>query len=133
MGLEPASALSLQEVMEKEPLLTGFGFGVFDQGRKSAEQRRHELQSGRDELRRQEDRVVRVRDWLLANVAPIKTPTVGSYGMKHIVEKAIGEYVTNGELIAAALMAGYPKGRLHGHNAEFGMSKRDVDRARATH
>jgi hypothetical protein len=99
---------------------------------KTVEQRRQQLQSERDDLRRREDMVIRVRDWLLANIAPIKTPTAGSYGMKHVVEKAIGEYITNGELIAAAMMAGYPMSRPHGPNVDFGMSKRDVDVGRAT-
>jgi hypothetical protein len=115
--------------MEQHPLLTSFGFGVFEAWRKTAGRRREELEQGRDELLRSEDRVLRVRDWLLANIAPIKTPTLGSYMMKHVVERATGEYLTNGDLIAAALMAGYPMSRPHGPNAEFAMSKRDVGRA----
>jgi hypothetical protein len=126
---QAASLLSLRAVMEQQPQLTSFGFGVFEGGRKTAEQRREELERGRDDLFRSEDRVLRVRDWLLANIAPIKTPTVGSYQMKHVVERTIGEYVTNGDLITAALMAGYPMSRPDGPNADFGMSKRDVDRA----
>jgi hypothetical protein len=126
---QAASLLSLQAVMEQQPRLTSFGFGVFEEPRKTAGQRREELEQRRDELFRSEDRVLRVRDWLLANIAPIKTPTLGSYRMKHVVERVIGEYVTNGDLIAAALTAGYPMSRPHGPNAEFGMSKRDVDRA----
>lgn len=126
---QAASLLSLRAVMEQQPQLTSFGFGVFEGQRKTAGQRREELEQRRDELFRSEDRVLRVRDWLLANIAPIKTPTVGSYHMKHVVERAIGEYVTNGDLIAAALMAGYPMSRPHGPNADFGMSKRDVGHA----
>jgi hypothetical protein len=128
---QAASLLSLQAVMEQQPQLTSFGFGVFEERRKTAGQRREELEQGRDELLGSEDRVLRVRDWLLANIAPIKTPTMGSYRMKHVAERAIGEYVTNGDLIAAALMAGYPMSRPHGPNAEFGMSKRDIGRASA--
>jgi len=52
--------------------------------------------------------------------------------MKHVVEDAVGDYVSNGELIAAALMAGYPMGHPHGPNVAFGMSKRDVDEARGS-
>lgn len=51
--------------------------------------------------------------------------------MKHVVENATRQYVSNGELIAAALMAGYPMGKVDGPNTDFGMSKRDVDRVRA--
>jgi hypothetical protein len=122
--------LSLNEVMEKEPRLNYFGFGVYNERNTTTQQRQQKLQSGRDELRCREHHVIRVRDWLLGNIAPIKTPKVSSYGMKHMVEKAIGEYVANGELIAAALMAGYPTGRPHGPNAIFGMSQRDINRAR---
>ena len=42
--------------------------------------------------------------WLLDNVTPIKTPTVGSYVMKHVMERAGGAYVINGVFIAAALI-----------------------------
>jgi len=86
----------------------------------------------RARLGRSEEQVTRVRDWLIANVAPIKTPQIDSYGMKHVVEDAVGDYVSNGELIAAALMAGYPMGHPHGPNVAFGMSKRDVDEARGS-
>lgn len=54
-----------------------------------------------------------------------------SYGMKHVVEQAIGRYVANSELIAAALMAGYPSGPVEDPNTVFGMSQRDVNRVRA--
>lgn len=62
---------------------------------------------------------------------PLKTPTQSSYSMKHVAERAIWQYVANGELIAATLMAGYPMSRPHGPNAPFGMSPRDVNRVRA--
>nr|WP_221378305.1 hypothetical protein [Actinoplanes polyasparticus] len=63
----------------------------------------------------------------MINVAAIKTPATGSYGMKHVVEDVLGEYVANGELIAAALMAGYPMRYDGGPSATFGMSRRDVE------
>lgn len=127
-----AALLTLDEVMAQEPRLSDFGFGVFDERKLTVEQRREQLQHEREDLRRREELVGRVGAWLLANIAPIKTPTTGSYGMKHVVEEAIGEYITNGELIAAALMAGYPMSRPYGPNVDFGMSKRDVDAARKT-
>ena len=48
--------------------------------------------------------------------------------MKHVVEQSIG-YVTNGELIAAALIAGYTVKYTDGPNPLLGMSERDVKRA----
>ena len=50
--------------------------------------------------------------------------------MKHVVEDTISRYVSNGELIAAALITGYPWLHIDGPNADFDMSARDVDRLR---
>lgn len=36
---------------------------------------------------------------------------IGSYGLKHDCEKAVGAYVSNGALIAAALALGFPAKR----------------------
>src|SRR3990167_11217717 len=38
---------------------------------------------------------------------PITTYKLGSYGLKHTVEKRQNEYLTNGDLIATMLMQGY--------------------------
>lgn len=119
---------SLAEVMERHPQLTSFGIGTFNTGSKTTEQRLFELADGRTQLVDREAAVLKIAAWLRANVAPIKTPMVSSYNMKHEVEKAIGEYVTNGELIAAALIAGYAFKHTDGPNLLFGMSKRDVKR-----
>ena len=113
--------LTLDEVMEREPMLNDFGFG----GRFGLAD---ELERLREQLRRHEPLIIEVRDWLLENVQPTKRPTQGSYGLKHLVEEAIGEYVSNGELIAAALMAGYPMRYRSGPNATFAMSRRDLNR-----
>jgi hypothetical protein len=126
-----SSARTLAEVMEEHPSLNEFGFGAFDPQRKRREQRQQEIAAGRQQLRGQEDLAIAVRDWLAANIAPIKTCTAGSYGMKHLVERAIGQYVPNGVLIAAALMAGYPWKGPHGPNVVLGMSKRHIDQALA--
>ncbi|PWR07357.1 hypothetical protein DKT69_34900 [Micromonospora sicca] len=82
-------------------------------------------------MRDAERQVQEVLGWLRANITPIKTPTTGSYGMKHVVEDLLGRYVSNGELVAAALMAGYPWKGPFGPNATFGMRKKDVDRVQA--
>ena len=64
--------------------------------------------------------MLEIAAWLRENIAPIKTPTVGSYSMKHVVEGATGDYMTNGELIAAALVAGYPVRFVPGPNRRVG-------------
>lgn len=126
-GVVLGPLLSLAEVMEQHPQLNTFGIGVFDPLRKTAGQRAAELASGREKLAEREAAVLEIAAWLRENVAPIKTPTVGSYSMKHVVERAT-EYLTNGELIAAALVAGYPVKFVPGPNPLLGMSARDVSR-----
>lgn len=124
--------LPLAEVMEQHPLLSYFGFGVFWRRGQTPEQRRAELSAERTKLTQHEASVREIATWLRDNVRPIKTPTVGSYSMKHVVEEAIGRYVSNGELITAALVAGYPHRHIDGPNADFGMSARDVERLQNT-
>lgn len=126
-----ASQRTLAEVMAQQPHLTEFGIGVDHNPRMTAVERSQQVEQLRARLRDRELFVVRVRDWLLTHATPIKTPTVGSYGLKHHVERAIGEYVTNGELIAAAMMADYPTRHVTGPNVLIGVSKRSVDRARS--
>jgi hypothetical protein len=125
-----APMAGFEVILEREPSLNRTGFGVHHDQRVSAEQRARDLDTGRHELITHADTVRRVHDWLVVNVAAIKSPTTGSYGMKHVVEAALGEYVSNGELITAALMAGYPMRYAGGPNASFGMSRRDVQRLR---
>lgn len=122
--------LSLAAVMEQHPLLSYFGIGAFRHRGQTAEQRRAEIAAGRTTLIEHEESVREIAIWLRDNVRPIKTPTVGSYGMKHVVEKTISRYVSNGEFIAAALIAGYPYRHIDGPNADFGMSARDVGQLR---
>ncbi|MGW2395815.1 hypothetical protein ACWCYY_04615 [Kitasatospora sp. NPDC001664] len=68
--------------------------------------------------------------WLGENVTRIETPTASSYGVKHVMERAGGAYVTNGVFIAAALIAGYPF-KYDQPNVLFGMSARDLNRLRS--
>jgi hypothetical protein len=119
------------EVLDREPTLNMYGFGPSRLSTKTAAERQEEAHAWRDELRQAAANVIEVHQWLRENVRPIKTPKQGSYGMKHVVERAIGRYVANGELIAAALMTGYPMGPVEGPNTVFGMSQRDVNRVRA--
>ncbi|OLF04855.1 hypothetical protein [Actinophytocola xanthii] len=126
--------IAFRDVLDREPHLSTNGFGLAPRmtGKETLAERQEQFRDHRDQLERAADRVIEVHQWLRENIRPIKTPGQGSYGMKHVVENALGQYVSNGELIAAALMAGYPMGKVHGPNTDFGMSKRDVDRARAS-
>lgn len=114
--------------MERHRQLTTFGIGIFESSSKTPEQREAQLADERRKLVEREATVLKVAAWLRENVAPIKTPTVGSYRIKHAVENAVGEYVSNGELIAAALLASYACKYTDGPNPLLGMAERDVKR-----
>ncbi len=118
---------ALAEVMQEHPRLNSFGIGVFDPLRKTAEQRRTDLAAGREELAGGVAMVMETAEWLRENVTPIKTPAASSYSVKHVMERATGRYVTNGEFIAAALVAGYTF-KYAQPNVLFGMSVRDLKR-----
>jgi len=68
------------------------------------------------------------RDWLRAFGEKTKTirPSWNSYGLKHVVERWKGTYVSNGAFVAAALLEGYdiaPNGYAS-LNAYFNLSLR---------
>ncbi len=134
-GLADPEAARLQtafdDVLRAQPHLTDSGFGVGQARGQTARQREQEFVQQRARLLASLPTVARVYQWLREHIAPIKTPARSSYGVKHIVENVLGDYVSNGELIAAAIMAGYPMGTPHGLNVAFAMSKRDLDRESA--
>ncbi len=115
------------EVMQQHPQLNSFGIGVFHARRKTAEQRQTDLAAGREELAGGVAMVMETAAWLRENITPIKTPTASSYSVKYVMERATGSYVTNGEFIAAALLAGYTF-KYAQPNVLFGMSDRDLKR-----
>ncbi|GKQ37626.1 hypothetical protein [Streptomyces sp. A012304] len=115
------------EVMRQHPRLNSFGIGVFASHRLTAEQRRDELAVGREELAGRVAVVVETAAWLRENITPIRTPVVSSYTVKHVMQRTTGRYATNGEFIAAALVAGYAF-RYDQPNVLFGMSRRDLSR-----
>lgn len=119
---------AFDDVLEQERSLTDHGFGVYEGHWLSRAERQEQLAAGRDELRKSLTTVVRIHEWLRTNIRPIKTPDKHSYSTKHTAENAMGEYITNGQFIAAAIMAGYPMKPLLGPNALFGMSRKDLDR-----
>lgn len=120
---------ALVAVMEQHPRLGDFGIGVFDARRKTAEQRRAELAADRQKLAVSGAAVMDTVAWLHENITAIKTPTVSSYSVKYLMEQATGRYVTNGVVIAAALIAGYPF-KYDLPNVLFAMSARDLQRMR---
>ncbi len=63
-------------------------------------------------------------DWLTAVGRKTKTPAVDSYDLKHVIERRIGRYVSNGATIVAAYRCGYPMGQVDGFDCLIGISKR---------
>jgi len=63
---------------------------------------------------------------LLSPAERTQTPTISSYSLKHSIERALGTYVSNGVVIAAAIMVGLPLGKPRGPNADIGVSRRWV-------
>lgn len=125
MATLPPKVRTLESVMAEFPALCSNGMGVFDAHRKSPDARGRELAQQRGELLQHAEHIAHVADFLRARIRPIQTCTVDSYSLKHAVENAMGVYTTNGEAIAAALMAGYPWKHIEGPNVDFGRSAPD--------
>src|SRR5258705_1895346 len=85
------------EVLRKHPRLTSFGMGIYRGRAASVDEREAKFEHERLALRDGFPTVVRVYFWLRAEIGMITTPTRGSYGLKHVAENRIEQYVTNGE------------------------------------
>lgn len=131
MPRDARSAPTLAEIMRQHPHLNSFGIGVFDAGNKTARQQQADTVEKRDELLDREHVVLLLAEWLRENISVIQTPTQNSYRVKGLIERSQGVCITNGELIAAALIAGYPH-KYAGPNMLLGMSQRDLNRIRNT-
>lgn len=111
----------LAAVMTREPMLTYEGMETEPQA------------DEREALRAQAALVAEVCAWLAVHIEPCPTfnPRAGSYSVKHIAEKALGSYVPNGALIAAALILGYDyKWDRSSRNVAFRMRERSLKAAR---
>jgi hypothetical protein len=100
----------IAKVIQQEPRLTDFGLGIFEYpGQKPPSH--HPLYEAflaeQKELFDAEKRCTAICAWL-TGVVMRKTinPNAYSYGLKHLCEREIGRYVTNGELIAACIHMG---------------------------
>jgi hypothetical protein len=120
---------AFSQVLNDQPWLSRNGMGLSRTSGATVEEQMAAFVQYRHELRDSLATVAEVYFWLNANIRAIRTPTRGSYGLKHVAERAIGHYVSNGELIAAALIAGYPMREQRSLNPLFGMRKIDLDKA----
>jgi len=118
----------INAVLEKFPDLTAHGAGVYEAHRLSPDERKAKLKEGQDRLLRDVETFDKVVGWLSAHPeARIKTINRrhSSYGWKHVAERSLGTYVSNGIFIAAAVHLGYPYHRTHGDpNVSFPISEK---------
>jgi len=100
----------ISAIITRVPALNEFGIGLFDRGRGLSEtEQRAQLHAGQEALRDSDDVCTKVVARLAQNARKRKTisPRWNSYGLKHIVEREIRCYVTNGAFIAAAIFSGF--------------------------
>lgn len=67
-----------------------------------------------------------VRDWILQNLCPRKTVLYDrtSYGLKHLLERDTGIYLTNNEFKDAMLLAGFAPSDPNELNWTYAISKK---------
>lgn len=129
----------VERALEREPLVTHFGMGVFDGG--GWEQRPcEELDREQAALRKALLEVAACADWIKEQRS-IKTLNRRhtSYGYKHRVEKWIGDrggphlYIANGSFIAAAIGLGFDFRPAHPRspNCYFNFSEKTVKALRS--
>lgn len=116
---------TLDDILDEHPRLTDFGIGLFQPSRLTQPEHAAQMAEQRRVLRAHATHIAQVSEWLTEHLQPVKTCRVHSYSLKHLIERAMHEYTSNGEAIAAALMAGYPHHYRQGPNVLFGMSARD--------
>lgn len=117
------TAEAIEAVLADWPQLTYFGFRSPDSDNYGPE--RAELLGDRA--------IAEIQfscDWLrsakLTAKAGPKSPL--SYWVKHVVERVRGDYVSNGSLIVAALLAGVSISRPEGPNARVAVNRRWLDK-----
>jgi hypothetical protein len=99
------AAIEMQRVLDQQPQLGNFGFGVYAPERKTGLEQATELARKRDEIRSPVSLAafIATRAWLRRHN---KRKTINrsgtSYGLTHVAERDVG-YITNGAFIAAAV------------------------------
>lgn len=124
------TAMDIQGVIDRFPDLTGYGFGLYRDGvrRSPADVQAKILLEQQDLLTRIDGIAAAVR-WLSAMTKTKHVNTrYGSYGLKHTMEHDTGVYVSNGEFIVAAILAGFDC-KPEGLNAVFNISSKSVKAA----
>lgn len=91
-------------VLSQCPELTSHGCGIPHDRRRPPLQTAHEFYTSQAELFARIDAIAKLVEWLRPRPR-LKHPTVRSqsYTLKHQAEEELGEYFSNGELLAAAI------------------------------
>jgi hypothetical protein len=104
-----AAASDMAAVLERQPQLSDFGFGVSDRSKPPAEQAA-ELRIERDRIRepRSLAQFMAARQWLsqFGKLKAINNRRGTSYGLKHVAEHDIG-YVNQRRLHSSAISEGF--------------------------
>lgn len=124
-GVEARLAITMARHSE----LNDFGIGLYGGHKDKPEHETTVINlTNRQTLRSSGKAVEATVAWLRENIEPTRTINQrrSSYGIKHVADKDIG-YITNGVLIAAGIIAGYPYKIVPGSpNVSFGMSERSL-------
>jgi hypothetical protein len=103
-----AAAVAMARILEQEPELSDFGYGLSD-SEKTHEERAAEFHRNRQSIREPDSlaQFLAACRWLSQFAKTKSLNRRGtSYGLKHIAERDIG-YITNGVFIAAAIAEGF--------------------------
>src|SRR5262249_33974988 len=105
-GLQVEARLQIAAVIAAIPPLTSFGVGVFERQGLTDAECLAQLRQGRAELLEDTATFTEVTTWLEGSIW-CKRQTINkqrsSYGLKHLAEQGLGEYVPNGPFMAAAI------------------------------
>jgi hypothetical protein len=103
-------------VIDRVPQLTYFGVGLYESPKQLTSE---ELRRGQERLLESSAICTKVCEWLASiKRAKVMNRHRTSYGLKHTAERHIGEYVSNGVFIAAAIYSGFSY-RLDGDSANM--------------
>lgn len=88
----------MQDALNLHPLL---GYAGFYRCKQTQESRNQLMGAGRE--------INAARAWIKANCLPRKTAnrSSGAYGIKHVIERATGNYISEGSCIFAFILEGY--------------------------
>lgn len=124
----------VERVLNENPLLTYEGWGIsLNPRRETKKDLDAWFRKYRDLSFEYKSETAWLANWMSEHMEPTKTiyKGMGSYGLKHLVEHFVpGCYVSNGEFICAALVAGF-KMEINPNlvlNPRFGISKRSLKR-----